>query len=144
MLRANQWPQSVELLRAAARNGCSTAPASMSSHDQVNRVLDAVGLRDQFRVVLSREDVECPKPDPEIYRLSAELLKTPPAECLVIEESPAGVQAATAAGMHCVAVATPFTRAGLQSQNWLAQEWVVYQPSDLLQTVERLIRQQSR
>jgi HAD superfamily hydrolase (TIGR01509 family) len=143
LLRANQWPHAVELLRAAARSGCSTALASMSTHDQVGRVLEAVGLQDQFDVVLSREEVECPKPDPEIYRLAAELLDTPPRQCLVIEDSPAGVQAAVAAGMHCVAVATPFTRAGLQRQTWLAQEWVVEDPAALPQVVERLIRDQA-
>lgn len=144
VLRANQWPHSVELLRAAARNHCSTALASMSTGEQVSRVLQAVGLRDQFNVVLSREDVECPKPDPEIYRLAAELLERRPEECLVIEDSPAGVQAAVAAGMHCVAVATDFTRAGLHEQTWLPLEWVVDDPAELPQVVERLIRQQAR
>jgi len=144
VLRANQWPHNVELLRAAARNGCSTALASMSTWDQVNRVLEAVGLRDQFDLVLSREDVESPKPDPEIYRLAAELLERPPGECLVIEDSPAGVQAAVAAGMHCVAVATPFTRAGLHAQTWLPLEWVVDDPAALPQVVERLIESQSQ
>jgi beta-phosphoglucomutase len=109
-LRANQWPHSVELLRAAARNECNTALASMSMAEQVGRVLDAIGLRDQFDLVLSGEDVQSPKPDREIYRLAAELLERRPEECLVIEDSPAGVQAAVVAGMHCVAVATPFTR----------------------------------
>lgn len=144
VLRANQWPHTVELLRAAARNGCSTALASMSTSEQVNRVLEAVGLRDQFDLVLSREDVRSPKPDPEIYRLAAEVLERRPGECLVIEDSPVGVQAAVAAGMHCVAVATPFTRAGLHDQPWLPLEWVVDDPAELPQVVERLIRQQSR
>jgi HAD superfamily hydrolase (TIGR01509 family) len=144
VLRANQWPHNVELLRAAARSGCSTALASMSTAEQVSRVLEAVGLRDQFDLVLSREDVESPKPDPEIYRLAAELLERPPGECLVIEDSPAGVQAAVGAGMHCVAVATPFTRAGLHAQTWLPLEWVVDDPATLPQVVERLIESQSQ
>jgi beta-phosphoglucomutase-like phosphatase (HAD superfamily) len=140
ILRANQWPHNVGLLRAAARNGCSTALASMSTGQQVSRVLEAIGLRDQFDLVLAREDVERPKPDPEIYRLAAELLERPPGECLVIEDSPAGVQAAVTAGMHCVAVATPFTRAGLHGQMWLPLEWVVDDPAELLPVVERLLK----
>jgi HAD superfamily hydrolase (TIGR01509 family) len=143
ILRANQWPHAVGLLRAAAQNGCRTALASMSTCDQVTRVLDAIGLQDQFRVVLSREDVEAPKPDPEIYRLAGRLLGAQPSECLVIEDSPAGVQAAVCAGMHCVAVATPFTRAGLHDQTWLALEWVVDDPTELPQIIERLIGLQS-
>lgn len=139
-LRSNQWPHNVELLHAARRASCKTALASMSTCDQVTRVLDAIGLQDQFDIVLSREDVECPKPDPEIYLLAGRLLDTPPRECLVIEDSPAGVQAAVAAGMNCVAVATPFTRAGLLAQKWLAQEWVVDDPARLPLVVERFIR----
>lgn len=142
-LRANQWPNAVDLLRSAARNGCRTGLASMSTCEQVIRVLDAIGLQDRFDVVLSREDVECPKPDPEIYRLASRLLHTPAQECLVIEGSPAGVQAAVSAGMHCVAVATPFTRAGLHSQEWLAQDWVVDDSEMLSLVVERLMRSQS-
>ena len=144
LLRRNQWPHSVELLRAASLSGCSTGLASMSTGEQVSRVLEAVGLRDQFDLVLSREDVESPKPDPEIYRLAADLLERPPGQCLVIEDSPAGVQAAVGAGMHCVAVATPFTRAGLHQQTWLPLEWVVDDPAALPEVVEWLIRQQSR
>lgn len=143
ILRANQWPHAVDLLRAAARNGCRTGLASMSTCEQVIRVLDAIGLQDQFEVVLSREDVERPKPDPEIYRLASRLLHTLAQDCLVIEDSPAGVQAAVSAGMHCVAVATPFTRAGLHSQEWLAQDWVVDDSETLSLVVERLMRSQS-
>lgn len=143
VLRDNQWPHAVELLRAAARSGCRTALASMSACSQVARVLQVVGLRDQFDVVLSREDVEHPKPDPEIYTLAARLLETLPEHCLVIEDSPVGVQAAVAAGMHCVAVATPFTRAGLHTQTWLPQEWVVDDPAELAQVVEQRVRGQA-
>jgi HAD superfamily hydrolase (TIGR01509 family) len=142
-LRANQWPHAVDLLRAAVRNGCSTALASTSSREQVRRVLEAVRLEDQFRVVLAREDVQRPKPDPEIYLLAARLLQLPPRGCLVIEDSPTGVQAAVSAGMHCVAVATPFTLAGLRTQRWLAQEWVVEDPAALPMVVERVMALQS-
>jgi beta-phosphoglucomutase-like phosphatase (HAD superfamily) len=89
-------------------------------------------------VILSREDVEQPKPDPEIYLLAARLLDTPPDECLVIEDSPAGVQAAVAAGMNCIAVATPLTRDQLHAQNLLAAEWIVDDPAKLPAVVERM------
>jgi beta-phosphoglucomutase len=140
ILRANQWEHNVALLRAAKQSGCRTALAtrSVSYCEQVTRILDAVGLADQFEVILSREDVEQPKPDPEIYLLAARLLDTPPDECLVIEDSPAGVQAAVAAGMNCIAVATPLTRDQLHAQNLLAAEWIVDDPAKLPAVVERM------
>jgi beta-phosphoglucomutase-like phosphatase (HAD superfamily) len=140
LLRANQWPHNVELLRTAARTERRTALATMSYCEQVLRVLDAIGLEDQFDAILSRDDVECPKPDPEIYRLAARMLDQRPEECLVIEDSSAGVQAAVAAGANCVAISTPFTRAGLRAQTWLAPEWIVDDPATLPEVVERVIQ----
>lgn len=140
VLRANQWEHNVALLRAAKASGCRTALASMSYCEQVTRILDAVGLTDQFEVILSREDVEQPKPDPEIYLLAARLLDTQPAECLVIEDSPVGVQAAVAAGMNCIAVATPLTREQLFAQKTLSSEWIVDDPGTLPAVVERMVR----
>lgn len=140
VLRANQWEHNVALLRAAKASGCRTALASMSYCAQVTRILDAVGLADQFEVMLSRDDVEQPKPDPEIYLLAARLLDAQPKECMVIEDSVAGVQAAVAAGMHCIAVATPLTREALHAQNLLAAEWIVDDPTTLPAAVERMTR----
>ncbi len=140
VLRANQWPHNVALLRAAKQGGCRTALASMSYRGQVTRILDAIGLADQFEVILSREDVEQPKPAPEIYLLAARLLDIRPEECLVIEDSPTGVQAAVAARMSCVAVATPLTREALHAQNLLAPEWIVDDPTTLPAVVARLIQ----
>lgn len=143
VLRANQWPHNVDLLRAVYRGGCRTALASMSHCEQVMRVLQAINLDDQFEVILSREDVEQPKPHPEIYLCAARLLDEQPKDCLVIEDSPVGVQAAVAAGMNCIAVATPFTRTALHAQNLLAPEWIVDDPGTLPAVVERLLTRRS-
>lgn len=140
LLRAHQWPHNVELLRAARRSGCRTALASMSYCPQVTLILQAIDLRDQFELVLSREDVERPKPDPEIYLLAARLLGERPEDCLVIEDSLAGVQAALAAGMNVVAVSTPLTRDALHLQQLLPREWVVDDPATLPAVVENRIR----
>lgn len=57
----------------------------------------------------------------------------------MIEDSPAGVQAAVAAGMNCIAVATPLTRDSLHAQNVLPAEWIVNDQATLLAVVERMI-----
>lgn len=57
-------------------------------------------------ILVAAGDVVRGKPDPEGYVAAAELLGVPPGECLVIEDSLAGIQAAAAAGMRSVAVAT--------------------------------------
>ena len=69
-------------------------------------VLETGGVDQYFRVVVHGEQVSRPKPDPEIYLLAAELLELPPANCIVFEDSRAGVEAARAAGARVVAFRT--------------------------------------
>jgi mannitol-1-/sugar-/sorbitol-6-phosphatase len=57
------------------------------------------------RSMVCGEDVVNGKPDPEPYLLGARLLDVPPEECVVVEDSPAGLAAASAAGMRTVAIA---------------------------------------
>jgi beta-phosphoglucomutase len=72
----------------------------------VEFVLDRGGMRRFFRVVIDGEQVSRPKPDPEVYLRTAELLGVAPADCIVFEDSRAGVEAARAAGARVVALRT--------------------------------------
>lgn len=64
-------------------------------------------------VLIAAEDVSRGKPDPEGYLRAARLLGVDPSECVVIEDAPAGLSAAKAAGMHSVGVATTFDASAL-------------------------------
>jgi len=141
VLRSNQWPHNVDLLQAARRTGCVVGLATMSRRAQAQRVLDILGLSEAFGFVATRDDVERPKPDPEIYHLVARELGVGTSECLVIEDSPAGVTAALSAGMHVVAVSTPFTRAGLHKGDLLPDGHIVDDPADLVHVVEHVVSQ---
>ncbi len=135
VLRSNQWPHNVTLLHQARRLGCRTALATMSTREQALRVLDVLGLADEFDIVMTRDDVEQSKPHPEIYEQIAHRLQAQPEECLVIEDSPAGVQAAVAAGMHVIAVTTPYTREQLRGADLLPATHIVDDPDALPQAV---------
>ena len=84
---------------------------------------------------MTREDVERAKPDPEIYLLAAQKLDVPPEECMALEDSPNGVRAAVSAGMNVIAVATPFTLAGIHSSEVLEHAWVVHEPEQMPEVV---------
>ena len=144
VLRDNQWPHTVDLLRVASEAGCRTALATMSYHREALHVLSALDLERSLDVVLTREDVQQPKPDPEIYLLAAQKLNAHPGDCLVLEDSPNGVRAGVAAGMNVIAVATPFTIAGLHSSQVLEHAWVVHDSEKLLEMVEARIAQHDR
>jgi beta-phosphoglucomutase len=80
--------------------------ASNAEPANVHFVLDNSGLACYFRVIVDGHQVSCPKPDPEVYRRTAELLGVEPASSIVFEDSPAGVAAARGAGARVVGVET--------------------------------------
>jgi mannitol-1-/sugar-/sorbitol-6-phosphatase len=66
------------------------------------------------RVLISADDVEHGKPDPEPYLKGARLLGVNPAECLVIEDAPAGIESAHAAGMKVIALMSTYPASELE------------------------------
>jgi beta-phosphoglucomutase len=141
-LRALAYPHTLALLAEAHRNGCKAGLASMSTRAEPQQVLAALDLTHAFDFTASREDVVNGKPDPEIYRLAARQWSLSPQECLVIEDSPSGIQAALAAGMHCIAVTNAFTRTAVRTARLLDGCWVVDDPTALLQTFHQLVKEQ--
>ncbi len=139
VLRENRWPRTIELLETARTRCSKVALATTSSRRRTRTILDALGLAGDFDLIATRDDVEHTKPDPEVYHLVADELAVAPGECLVIEDSPAGVRAALAAGMHVVAVATPFTLEHLKALDELDPGSLVEDHGALLTLVNRRI-----
>ena len=136
---AHRYPHNVALLCEVRREGYPTALATQSHREQARRVLDILGLADEFDVVVTRDDVEHGKPDPEIHLLAARELGVRPEECLSIEDSPAGVKAALAAGTEVLAVTTDLTRRKFRDNNLLDRCHVVDDPRALPKVVRHLI-----
>lgn len=93
-------PELVEKLATTTR----LAVASGSLHVVIETVLAMRDLKRHFPVVVSTQDVARPKPAPDVFLRAAERLGIPPQECVVIEDSAAGVAAARAAGMRVIAI----------------------------------------
>ncbi len=144
VLRDNEWPHTVGLLRLAKETGCRTGLATMSYRTEVFHVLRALDVERSLDLVLTREDVQSPKPDPEIYLLASRRLEVSPEECLVVEDSPNGVRAAVAAGMNVIAFATPFTIKGLHDSQVLAHDRILHESDKLLDMVRRVIEEHER
>jgi beta-phosphoglucomutase family hydrolase len=88
--------------------GTPLALATNAEPENVNFVLDQAGLRSYFGVVVDGRQVSHPKPHPEVYLRAAELLEIDTANCIVLEDSPAGVAAGRAAGMRVIGIATTY------------------------------------
>jgi beta-phosphoglucomutase family hydrolase len=112
------------LLRTIMRNGVTTTPgvtdwleylekkgircAVASSGEMANivTVLESLRLANYFTSLVSGSSLPATKPDPLIFLLAAASLGVSPERCLVVEDAPAGIQAARAAGMASCAVST--------------------------------------
>lgn len=79
--------------------------ASSGSRTRVDFLLDRLGLKRHFRVVVTGDEVEQGKPDPAVFLRAAQEMALDPAELLVFEDALSGVKAARSAGMICVGIA---------------------------------------
>jgi beta-phosphoglucomutase len=107
-------------LERAQGAGLKLALASSAGRENIDFVLERLGLAGVFSAVVSAEDVTRGKPDPQGFLLAAERLGVPPGRCLALEDSPRGIEAARRAGMAVLVVLT-----GLRAEEALALEGVV-------------------
>lgn len=98
-------PGARECLEALRRRGIKIALASASKNAPF--VLERLGIARLFDAVVDGTVVSASKPDPEIFLRSARELGARPAECVVIEDASAGVEAAKKAGMVAVGIGSP-------------------------------------
>ncbi len=92
------------LLAGFADRGWPQAVGSSAPKGNLDLLLDVTGTAHYFAAVVSGDDVARGKPDPEVFLTAAARLGAEPRWCVVFEDAPAGIQAAKAAGMACVAV----------------------------------------
>jgi HAD superfamily hydrolase (TIGR01509 family) len=82
-----------------------SAVATSGSRSRVEQTLETLNLGKRFRAVVTGNDVERGKPDPDLFLLAAQALQIDPGRILVCEDAVAGVLAAKSAGMKCVGIA---------------------------------------
>lgn len=99
------YPGVVPFLQKLRASGLRLAICSSSRN--ALPVLEALDLRQYFDAVITGNDIERPKPDPEIFLKGAASLGLAPQDCLVLEDAESGVEAAHRAGMRCVGVGPP-------------------------------------
>ncbi len=114
----------VTFIKAASRR-YQLGVVSMAQRDEVNYVLERAAVNTSFTVVVAGEDAPACKPDPGPYQLALERLnqnrrqqrRLPllPKECLVIEDSPPGIQAGRAAGMRTLGVTNTVSETALRA-----------------------------
>ena len=110
LMRANTWPRTVAVLEEAREVARHVALVTTSERWAADAILGALGLAEAFDEIVTADDVERVKPDPAGYRLALARLGVDAKDALALEDSPSGVRAAQAAGMHVLAIPTHYTR----------------------------------
>ena len=99
------FPGVLELIEEAMhREDFRVAIATSSTLEKSRAVLESAHIPYEKMVYITGSDVKNKKPHPELFLLAAERMGIAPANCVVIEDAPNGVQAAKAAGARCIAV----------------------------------------
>jgi len=110
-------PGALELLQAARAAGLKQSLASSAPIENINLIVDLLGLHRWLDAIVSGDRLPRGKPAPDIFLLAAGRLDIAPAQCVVIEDAPAGVAAAKAAGMACLAVTNSHPAPALADAN---------------------------
>lgn len=98
------FPDALRTLDALRAAGVPIAVCTSSSRQYLDQLLEQRGLADRFAATVARQDTEHHKPLPDPYQLAAERLGAAPESCVAVEDTPAGIAAARAAGMRVVGV----------------------------------------
>lgn len=131
------FPGVIEFVQAA-RPLCRMAIASGGRREQINRALRGTGIARAIELIVSADDCPVGKPDPAIYLLTLKRLNDDarpllrPDECLVIEDSKAGIRAARAAGMPVLGLATTYPADELRAADCVMPSLAGVDPEALL------------
>jgi beta-phosphoglucomutase len=96
-------------VREFVEQASKTVPLGVGTNAEpanVDFILNGAGIRQCFRAIVDGSQVARPKPFPDVYLRGAELMGVDPANCIVFEDSPVGIEAARAAGMRVVGLLT--------------------------------------
>ncbi|QED36436.1 beta-phosphoglucomutase [Antarcticibacterium arcticum] len=102
MTQKDILPGVQDVLNFFTENNIPIALGSASKN--ARSILEKTGLHQKFTAVVDGNDVEKAKPDPEVFLIAAEKLGIEPVNCIVFEDSQAGVQAANIAGMISIGI----------------------------------------
>ena len=121
-----------DLLDELDERGVTVTLTSSSFPHWIEMVLERFDLDGRFDEIVTGEDIDgASKPEPDIYRHTADLVGVDPERCAVVEDSEHGVEAADRAGTHCVGYRTDVN----EGQDLSRADEVVESPEELRETL---------
>ncbi|HWQ05185.1 MAG TPA: HAD-IA family hydrolase [Longilinea sp.] len=117
-------------------NGFHQAVATSAPWENIDTLLDETSIRSHFQAIVSAYEMPG-KPDPYVFLKAAKKIGINAVECLVIEDSVAGVEAANRAGMKCLAVETSNPAGKLNQANWVLNRLSDQSPEQFLAQIDK-------
>lgn len=118
------------------RHGVPRAIASSTHRENIELILGLIGLKG-FSAIVTAEDVQRGKPAPDVFLAAAERMGVPPRCCIVFEDTAVGLEAARAAGMRCVGIATTHPAESLAAADMIVRRMDELDPLALADGVAR-------
>lgn len=109
-------PGLIELLNLLEQMQFQKALASSSQKQWIDIILKKLNITSFFKTIVSRDEVKKSKPNPEIYLLAAKKINLNPNQCLALEDTIPGIEAAKKAGMKCIAIPNKFNKNDIFSE----------------------------
>ena len=117
--------------------GIKMAMATSATVEDVDFILDRIPIRDDFDSIVNSTMVSRPKPNPDIFLKAAEKLGAKPENCIVFEDSLAGIKAGNAAGMKVVGITTGHPAAALHPVNLVIDDYTTLTVQQLAALFEK-------
>lgn len=114
--RVPAMPGAVSFVIDCHKSSLRLAVGSSGPPENVRLVCGELGLSALFGAVVTGDDIEHGKPDPEVFLTAARRLQLEPQQCVVIEDAPVGVEAARRAGMKCVGLVGSYGREAISGE----------------------------
>ncbi|MDP2935314.1 MAG: HAD family phosphatase [Dehalococcoidia bacterium] len=130
-------PGAQVLLKALGQTGFRQALASSAPLVNIGLILETLGVRRCFDAIVSGDEVAEGKPNPEIFLEASRRVGVPPERCIVVEDAIAGVNAARAAGMRCLAVTNTNPREKLCAADMVVDSLEAVSPQLLDRLLEK-------
>ncbi len=129
-------PGLLDFLASLKRNRIKIGLATSAPPENVDFILDGLQLRPEFDVIVDGTEVDRGKPDPEIYQIAMTKLNVNPKNCIVFEDSIAGIEAGTEAGCKVVGLATSHEVWEIQDKT----EHIIYDFTEVKAVWDRISR----
>lgn len=108
--KAEYFQSAIDLIKSLHTNNIPLGVTTSASRDGTLLILNKIGVDQMFKVIVTKEDCEKLKPDPEPYVITSTKLEIEPQFCVAIEDTALGVEAAKKAGMMCIAIPNEYTK----------------------------------